>query len=83
MITSKEIYNWFKERNISNIRVFSNPISRILGFADISKSEYIICNISIFKKDKRIYKKWIEISKCINTDGAMLRNWYNHIINNT
>jgi hypothetical protein len=73
---------WLKGRRRSNLRVCSNAHLRMLGFADISKAEYITCDISAFIKARDLYKVYIKINKtkADGNDGAMLQHWLNAIV---
>jgi hypothetical protein len=73
----KQVRNWLKGRNLTNLRICSGVFRRITGFADISTSEYILCSLSCLK-NKSLYKLYTKISKVPIGDG-MLYDWL-HII---
>jgi len=74
-----EVRMWLRGRNKNNLRTCSNPHSRSVGFADISKSDYIICDIGTVVRDKRIYKFYLKIrdndDARAESDGATIESW--------
>ena len=69
-----EIKQWLKGRPINNLRVSSNAFTRKLIFADYTTSEYIICNLSAFRLDHKLYKLFLRIQNK-NHINAMFDDW--------
>lgn len=76
-----EIRKWLKKRNNSNLRAFSNTISRTVGFVDKSNADYIICKITSLIKDKFLYRKYVKINSIEHNDEGMFKYWISSIIN--
>ena len=75
----EEIKNWLKNRNKTDLRCTSNAKNRSICLVDLSNSDYITFDISVFRSKKilqSLYKKLTKISNASN-DGKMLQGWIN------
>lgn len=81
----EELKHWLKDRKKHNLRVSSNSKHRTLAFADISSSEYIICDISAFIRNRDLYDRYININELQNTgklsNTGMINKWLSIVFN--
>lgn len=71
---------WIKGRQRNNLRAYGNPKLRMIGVADISTSDYILCHISAFRSKKRFAKLINIVMKTEHNDGEMFNNWIGQIM---
>lgn len=71
----EEIKHWLKNRNKINLRCTSNAKNRSICFIDLSNSNYIIIDFSIFKNKKSLQTLYKKLTHTSNNDGEMLNRW--------
>ena len=75
----EELLLWLKGKQMDNLRACGNPKNRMIGFADISTSDYILCSISALR-NKKLNKLYSTVMRAAHNDGEMFNNWLSQIM---